>query len=318
MNTFKIHHGRLENLDDITGYRSYTHDILPHQESSINPGVRDAKYVPLPPLPVKPQMNKRELRPRPCMSLPAPPQSQGSHGETSKRVLRPRGRTSLPVTSQDQRSRLDLSKLPKDAGSNSLGLRAHKDWLPFLLPDEDRHISMETIAQETRRLEASCRRFNKEKKQALKTTTSWVWDKEIPSAAARMSEAMPGVAIWHVGDPSEGIQQSDNAKGKQRASDYDPTTPTQRSVGRYGESYTHPNTSMQERAAQPDPLPSFESFVQQTFAGMEPPKDQGLLGPAMPDGTQASYDRAYARVFPGPLKSREEMQAIIAKRHREL
>lgn len=294
MNTLKFHQGRLENLDDLTGYRYYTENILPLPESTINAAVRDAVYVPLPTQPgpshtppdIRTPPRHRELRPKPATSLATA--LQCDERRTSRR-------TTSCTGEQGQHDRL-----------SSLGLRANKDWDSFLLPERERSVDMEKLAAEIRRLEASCRRHNKgpDTTQA----NNWDWTGEIPLATARMSASLPGVSVWHIDELPDRMQdmEASNSTDEQGRSTDEPTTPTNRHSQEHGQEHGRLGANGWSELPT-DPLPSFDCFLQTTFDGASPWQQSSQSNVARP--SQHGTVPAEGSGFPGPLKSRHELES---------
>ncbi|EXJ82190.1 hypothetical protein A1O3_06003 [Capronia epimyces CBS 606.96] len=262
MNTFKLHQGRLENLDDITGYRDYDEAILPLPEATINAAVRDAVYMPLP-----------------CLSSRRSPTCSAS----APRALRPKPSTSFQ----------GMTGTSETGHCFRLGLRAHKDWQTLLLPAEDRPLDMEKLSAEIQRLEASCRRRKKERQTIQTCDREWAGQKT----------KIPGITVWHMADVQDVTQAMEIDTPGYDGRSVQTTTPTAQSAQGYVDG-----------EVQPDPLPGFHCFLQRTFAGLQP--DGGASGSGPMDLDEGSpevyYGWADARRFPGPLKSRHELDALHA------
>lgn len=272
MNTLKFHQGRLENLDDLTGYRNYTGNILPLPETTINAAVRDALYMPL--------------------SIPPGP------GRTAPGIRTPPKHCDLglnPSTGLTTALQCETSCTGEQGRRDRLsnhGLCAHRDWDSFLLPGKDR-------AVETRRLESSCRRHHKGPDPCQ--ISHWDWTGEIPLATARTSTILPGVSVRHIDglpDQMQGIEAS-TLTAEQCRSSIEPTTPID-----HAQEYGHGESL--SRMGRSEALPSFDCFLQNTFHGASPWPEQS---PSQPRGNiegplKAGTISRRESGFPGPLKSR--------------
>ncbi|EXJ81845.1 hypothetical protein A1O1_07910 [Capronia coronata CBS 617.96] len=295
MNTLKVHQGRLENLNDLTFYRNFTENILPLPESTINVAVRNAKYVPLAPRPPRPPVLRtpsghRILCPKPGTALP----NNNSPGKGPQSGFTMGTHTLEPIQGEH---------FP------DLGLHASKDWLPFLLPKQDRTVDLEKLAAEVRRLEASCRR--RTGGRGPLPAHNWVWPEAAPFSTIGISTSVPGASVWHIDDAPGGTDDEMQGVEMWTSEQYGPgETSTVASAPQAQADRGVHNHPLEGAQLQPDPLPSFDCFLRNTFEGVNPqqePLPPGSVGffNMSPEHETAS---AGGPIFPGPLKCREEFE----------